>query len=80
MQDRVNTGYCNVGNFGSEDRIDYLIIGGEVNLAARLEAQADADGILLSPETYALVRGKVTADERPAIEVKGIRREIRPTR
>ena len=36
------------------------------------------DGILLSPETYALVRGKVTAEEWPAIDVKGIRREIRP--
>ena len=33
---------------------------------------------MLSPETYALVRGKVTAHELPAIEVKGIRREIRP--
>ena len=29
----VNTGYCNVGNFGSDQRIDYTIIGGQVNLA-----------------------------------------------
>ncbi len=78
MRVGINTGYCNVGNFGSEDRMDYTIIGGEVNLAARLEVHADPDGILLSPETYALVRGKVTAEEWPAIEVKGIRREIRP--
>jgi class 3 adenylate cyclase len=78
MRIGINTGYCNVGNFGSADRMDYTIIGGEVNLAARLEEHADPDGILLSFETYALVRDNVTAEEREAIEVKGIRRAIRP--
>ena len=78
MRIGINTGYCNVGNFGSTDRMDYTIIGGEVNLAARLEEHADPDGILLSYETYALVRARVTAEEREAIEVKGIRRAIRP--
>ena len=33
----INTGYCNVGNFGSDDRMDYTIIGAEANLAARLQ-------------------------------------------
>ena len=78
MRIGINTGYCNVGNFGSSDRMDYTIIGGEVNLAARLESQADPDGILLSYETYALVRDIVDAEEWPSIEAKGIRREIRP--
>lgn len=78
MRIGINTGYCNVGNFGSADRMDYTIIGGEVNLAARLESQADPDGILISYETYALVRDQVFAEERPSIEAKGIRREIRP--
>ena len=38
----INTGYCNVGNFGSEDRMDYTIIGAEANLAARLQSIARA--------------------------------------
>ena len=78
MRIGINTGFCNVGNFGSNDRMDYTIIGGEVNLAARLESQADPDGILVSYETYAAVRDMVDAEERPSMEAKGIRREIRP--
>ena len=65
MRVGINTGYCNVGNFGSANRMDYTIIGGEVNLAARLEAQADTSGILMSYETYALVKDIVQADTRP---------------
>ena len=28
----INTGYCNVGNFGSDDRMDYTIFGGQLPL------------------------------------------------
>lgn len=78
MRVGINTGYCNVGNFGSQDRMDYTIIGGAVNLAARLEGEADPGGILLSYDTYALVNDIVEAEERPPITAKGIRRKVRP--
>lgn len=78
MRVGINTGFCNVGNFGSEDRMDYTIIGGEVNLAARLEANADPGGILMSYETYSLVKDLVDASPREPIHVKGIRREVKP--
>jgi class 3 adenylate cyclase/AmiR/NasT family two-component response regulator len=77
MRVGINTGYCNVGNFGSDDRMDYTIIGAEVNLAARIEAAADPGGILISYPTYALVRDIVRAEERGSIAAKGIRREVR---
>jgi adenylate cyclase len=73
----INTGYCTVGNFGSEDRMDYTIIGGEVNLAARLQSHAELGGILLSHETYSLVKDRVLAEEREPVRVKGIAKPVR---
>ncbi len=74
----INTGFVNVGNFGSIDRMDYTIIGGEANLAARLETSAEPGGIVMSYETYALVRDVVAAQEQPPIRVKGINRDVIP--
>ncbi|SES45270.1 adenylate/guanylate cyclase domain-containing protein [Rhizobium sp. NFR03] len=74
----INTGYCNVGNFGSSDRMDYTIIGAEANLAARLQAIAEGGKIVISYETYALVTDIVDATPLPPITMKGIQREIVP--
>jgi class 3 adenylate cyclase len=74
----VNTGFCNVGNFGSVDRMDYTAIGAEVNLAARLQSIAEPGHIVISYETYALVRDIVAARALPQISVKGISRTVVP--
>ncbi len=74
----INTGYCNVGNFGSDERMDYTIIGAEANLAARLQAAAAPGGITLSYETYALVSDGVRASPQEPIRMKGISRDVVP--
>ena len=76
----INTGFCTVGNFGSADRIDYTIIGNEVNLAARLQQHADLGGILLAHETYALVKDDVVTEETGTITVKGFAKPVRTHR
>ncbi len=68
----INTGYCTVGNFGSNDRMDYTIIGGNVNLAARLESSASHSEILISHETYSLINEHISTAKKDAIMVKGI--------
>jgi class 3 adenylate cyclase/PAS domain-containing protein len=73
----ICTGFCTVGNFGSKDRMDYTIIGNEVNLASRLQSAVEPGGILLSHETNALVQDIVLTEEFPPMTVKGFVKPIK---
>lgn len=68
----INTGFCNVGNFGSDQRMDYTIIGSAMNLSARLQSIAEPGTILVSAETFALVRDIVAARPLSALALRGL--------
>jgi adenylate cyclase len=72
----INTGYCTVGNFGAETRMDYTIIGREVNLASRLESVAQPGEILIAESTYNLVRDVIMCRDRGQINVKGFSKTV----
>lgn len=66
------TGFCTVGNFGGERRLDYTIIGNPVNLASRLESKADPNQILVSHETYSLIKERICCRKKSMVKLKGI--------
>ncbi len=72
----ITTGYCHVGNFGSANRMSYTIIGRDANLAARLQSVADPDEILISNDTYLLIRDRINCRERGTLQLKGIAKPL----
>jgi len=68
----IHTDYCTVGNFGSDHRLDYTIIGRGVNTASRLESLATPGSILISFETYSQVKDAIKCAENGEVTVKGI--------
>ena len=73
----INTGYCTVGNFGSDERMDYTIVGGPVNIASRLESTAEPDQIHISHETYMLIKDEIYCRPTGDIKVKGVSHDLR---
>ena len=68
----ISTGHATVGNFGSRNRMAYTIIGSQVNLASRLESSAAPDQILISHETWSLIKDRIYCIKLQEVTVRGI--------
>jgi class 3 adenylate cyclase len=67
----INTGIVVAGNIGSSTKMEYTVIGDEVNIAARMQGVARPGEVLISEKTYRLVAGKVRATALDSITFKG---------
>jgi adenylate cyclase len=76
----IASGYCTVGNFGSEQRLDYTALGGPVNLASRLQDATEADTILVSEATQLLIKDSVDIEFMSEITPKGFNRPVKTYR
>ena len=72
----VNTGHCTVGVFGSDLLRAYKAVGFAVNMAARLQSEADPGTLLVGFRTYALVKDRVRAQSRGELTLKGAARPV----
>ncbi|MDB5072285.1 MAG: putative Adenylate cyclase, partial [Candidatus Eremiobacteraeota bacterium] len=67
----LNTGEVVMGNLGSVDRLNYTVIGDNVNTAARLYNVAKGGQIIISESTYEEVKDRFTVNELTPVFVKG---------
>lgn len=73
----INTGKAVAGNLGSEDRLEYSVVGDVVNIAARLTSLAEGGKVWIGSDTYDLIRDYCVAKPLGTLELKGKRELIR---
>ncbi len=72
MRIGINHGEVIAGSIGSQDRMDFTVIGSAVNLAARLEHAAEPGSVLVSRSVYQRTYRLFEFQAQPPLELKGI--------
>jgi class 3 adenylate cyclase/DNA-binding NarL/FixJ family response regulator len=67
----LSTGQVAAALLGSDERLEYSVVGDSVNLCQRLQQFAAGGETILSEATYRALDGSVKADALPPVQVKG---------
>ncbi|MBL9127618.1 MAG: adenylate/guanylate cyclase domain-containing protein, partial [Verrucomicrobiales bacterium] len=72
----IHSGECVVGNFGSEEQMNYTIIGTVVNVAARLQAASEPGRILISESTRRRLGPEFPCESHGLVTLRGIQQPV----
>lgn len=68
----INCGEAVIGNIGTSKRMEYTAIGSTVNMASRLEGRAKAGEVIISPNVYERLKGRIEVTSLGFQQLKGI--------
>ncbi|MDD2717255.1 MAG: adenylate/guanylate cyclase domain-containing protein [Candidatus Wallbacteria bacterium] len=73
----LNTGEVIAGNIGAVKRLEYTVIGDDVNTAQRIESQSKGMEVLISEKTYEIIRKHLKVEEMEPASLKGKAQPVR---
>ncbi len=72
----IHTGEVIAGNIGNINRMEYTVVSRAVNLASRLENNAQPGQILISKDTFDLTKDHVKTKKLPSVQLKNISKPV----